>query len=139
MAFYLDDCDAGDLVISNRVVNVPRGLLIGGGQDNRAIGNTFEKCDIGISIDDRGVYSAEKWDSHIDRSWQITRKALEMPIFEEPWKSRYPHMYTFLTQSPREPLHVQIKDNRFIECTLPIEYYLKGARSKSVLDVKLAK
>lgn len=139
MAFYLDDCDAGDLVISNRVVNVPRGLLIGGGQDNRAIGNTFEKCDIGISIDDRGVYSTEKWDSHIDRSWQITRRALEMPIFEEPWKSRYPHMYTFLTQSPREPLHVQIKDNRFIECTLPIEYYLKGARSKSVLDVKLAK
>ena len=135
MAFYLDDCDAGDTVISNRVVNVPRGLLIGGGQDNKAIGNVFENCDIGLSIDDRGVYELEKWDSPIDKSWQITRKALEMPIFEEPWASRYPNMVTFLKESPREPLHVVIKDNHFISCDLPIEYYLKGPNSKKALSV----
>lgn len=135
MAFYLDDCDAGDLVVSNRVVNVPRGLLIGGGQDNRAVGNSFERCDIGLSIDDRGVYETEKWDSVTDASWQITRKALEMPIFEEPWKSRYPLMATYLVDSPREPRHVEISGNIFRDCALPIEYYLKGASSREAIAV----
>ena len=135
MAFYLDDCDAGDLVVSNRVVNVPRGLLIGGGQDNRAVGNSFERRDVGLSIDDRGVYETEKWDSVTDASWQMTRKALEMPIFEEPWKSRYPLMATYLVDSPREPRHVEISGNVFRDCALPIEYHLKGARSREAIAV----
>ena len=136
MGIYVDDCDAGDLFVSNRVVNVPRGLLIGGGHDNRAIGNVFEDCDIGLSIDDRGVAEKEKWDNPKDRSWQMTRKVREMPVAEEPWRSRYPLLVNYLEDGPREPRHVVIASNAFIRCTLPIEYWLQVKGTRELLDVR---
>ena len=136
MGIYVDDCDAGDLFVSNRVVNVPRGMLIGGGQDNRAIGNVFEDCDVGLSIDDRGTYENEKWDNPKDPSWQMTRKVKEMPVAEEPWRSRYPLLVNYLEDGPREPRHVVIADNTFVRCDLPIEYWLKSPTSRGLLDVR---
>jgi len=137
MGFYIDDCDCGDTFVSNRVVNVPRGLLLGGGQDNHILGNTFEQCDVGLSIDNRGVYDTGKFDSTTDKSWQMTRKVKEMPVDAEPWKSRYPLLATYLSERPREPLHNSIVGNTFKDCNQPIEYWLEGnPKNRDDLDMR---
>ena len=117
MAFYIDDCDCGDTLLSNRIANVSRGLMLGGGQDNRIVGNAFENCQCGISIDVRGIRWSDRWDSAIDRSWQMTRKVKEMPVCEEPWRSRYPLLVTYLADHPREPRYNPVHGNRFVGCT----------------------
>lgn len=117
MAFYLDDCDCGDSYISNRVVNVPRGLLIGGGQDIRAIGNSFSNCTIGISIDARALnWAGAHWDSPKDPSWQMTRKVKEMEVDKEPWRSRYPDLVDYLKNDPRTPKNISVHGNMFSDC-----------------------
>jgi len=137
MGFYIDDCDCGDTFVSNRVVNVPLGLLLGGGQDNHILGNTFEQCDVGMSIDNRGLYDTGKFDSATDKSWQMTRKVKEMHVDEEPWKSRYPLLTKYLAERPREPLHNSIVGNTFKDCNQPIEYWLEGnPKNRDDLDMR---
>ena len=136
MAFYLDDCDAGDTLVSNRVKNVARGLMLGGGHDNRILGNTFEDCAIGMSVDARGVVWDDRWDSKIDRSWQMTRKVKEMQVDREPWRSRYPLLLTYLEDGPREPRHNVIVGNVFANCKKPLVYEMKGEEYKHLLDFR---
>ena len=137
MGFYVDDCDCGDTFVSNRVVNVPRGLLLGGGQDNHIVGNVFERCDIGLSIDNRAIYEKDKWDSPTSPSWQMTRKVKEMHVDEEPWKSRYPLLATYLDGNPREPRHNSIVGNTFRDCNQPIEYWLEGnPRNRDLIEMR---
>ena len=135
MAFYLDDCDCGDTLISNKVVNVPRGVLLGGGQDNHLIGNEFVNCDVGVSLDDRGCDWTDKWDSKTDASWQMTRKAKEMPIHEEPWKSRYPCMDRYFEKDPRRPYYNDLVGNVFRNCRLPFECWLTDSANRDLMNV----
>lgn len=136
MAFYLDDCDAGDTIVSNRVVNVARGLMLGGGQDNHIIGNVFEGCRIGLSIDARGVTWKDHWDNPKDPSWQMTRKVKEMKVDREPWRSKYPNLLTYLSGNPREPRHVSVVGNVFKGCekTIVIEHSAKPY--EKLLDIR---
>ena len=136
MAFYLDDCDAGDTLVSNRVKNVARGLMLGGGHDNHIIGNTFENCAIGMSIDARGVVWDDRWDSPIDKSWQMTRKVKEMQVDREPWRSRYPLLPSYLEDGPREPRHIEVVGNTFTACKKPIVYSMKADQYKHLLDFR---
>ena len=126
MAFYLDDCDVGDTLISNRIVNVARGMMVGGGHHNLVLGNVFERCRIGISVDARGVEWNDRWDSKIDKSWQITRKVQEMKPDEEPWCSRYPRLKAYLADHPREPRHIRLEGNVFRQCEKPILLDMKA-------------
>ena len=135
MAFYLDDCDAGDTLVSNRVKNVARGLLLGGGHDNRIFGNTFESCNIGISVDARGIDWTDRWDSKIDRSWQMTRKVKELPVGRDPWKAKYPLLATYLEDGPREPRHISIRGNDFRSCKQPIVFSKTGRKYRPIMDI----
>ena len=119
MAFYLDDCDCGDTVVSNLIERVSRGFMLGGGQDNVIVGNTFVDCEIGLSGDLRGLVWDDRWDSPTDYSWQMTRKVRELPVTEEPWKSRFPSLATYLDRDPRAPLGNVVRDNRMIRCRKP--------------------
>lgn len=136
MAFYLDDCDAGDTLVSNRVKNVARGLMLGGGHDNHIIGNTFEDCAIGMSIDARGVVWSDRWDSKIDKSWQMTRKVKEMQVDREPWRSRYPLLLTYLEDGPREPRHIEVIGNTFTGCKRPLVYSMKAEQYRHLYDFR---
>ena len=136
MAFYLDDCDAGDTLVSNRVKNVARGLMLGGGHDNHILGNTFENCAIGMSIDARGVVWSDRWDSPIDTSWQMTRKVKEMQVDREPWRSRYPLLLTYLEDGPREPRHIEVIGNTFTACKQPVVYSMKADQYKHLIDFR---
>jgi hypothetical protein len=136
MGFYLDDCDCGDSLVSNRVERVPRGILLGGGQDNHLVGNRFTDCDIGISVDCRGVNDKGKFDSPTDPSWQMTRKVKSMPYDREPWKSRYPLLFTYLDDHPQEPRHITIRGNVFDNCRLPIEWWRVPDEARLAIDEK---
>ena len=136
MAFYIDDCDAGDSLISNRVKNVARGLMLGGGHDNHIVGNTFENCRIGMSIDARGVVWNDRWDSPTDKSWQMTRKVQEMKVDEEPWRSRYPLLATYLADGPREPRHIEVVGNKFVNCRESICYSMKADEYRHLFDMR---
>ena len=133
MAFYLDDCDAGDTVASNRVKNVARGLMLGGGHDNHIIGNVFENCAIGMSIDARGVVWDDRWDSPIDKSWQMTRKVKEMHVEREPWRTKYPLLLTYLEDGPREPRHIDVVGNTFTNCKEPIVWSMRADEFKHLI------
>lgn len=136
MAFYLDDCDAGDTLVSNRVKNVARGLMLGGGHDNHILGNTFENCAIGMSVDARGIVWNDRWDSPIDTSWQMTRKVKEMQVDREPWRSRYPLLLTYLEDGPREPRHIEVIGNTFTACKQPVVYSMKADQYKHLIDFR---
>jgi len=136
MAFYFDDCVCGQTLVSNRVLNVARGLMLGGGQDNRIVGNVFGNCEIGMSIDARGLVW-KCFDSPTDVSWQMTRKVKEMPVDTEPWKSRYPLLAGYLADNPRMPMHNPVHGNRFVGCTkklIALEMWRDEATAK--LDVR---
>ncbi len=134
MAFYVDDCDAGDTIASNRVKNVARGLMLGGGHDNHVIGNVFENCAIGMSIDARGVVWDDRWDSPIDKSWQMTRKVKEMHVEREPWRTKYPLLLTYLDDGPREPRHVDVVGNAFVNCGEPVVWSMRADEFKHLVN-----
>lgn len=134
MAIYLDDCDVGDTVEGNRIVNVARGLLLGGGQWNRIANNTFEECDLGMSVDARGTtWAIPHWDNPKHPSWQMTRKIQEMHVDQEPWASKYPYLKNYLNDSPREPRHIEICDNRFVRCKSVIQYESGADQFKDII------
>ena len=136
MAFYLDDCDAGDTIVSNRIVNVPRGIMLGGGHDNHLVGNVFERCNLAISVDARGVVWNDRWDSPTDKSWQMTRKVKETPVDREPWKSRYPLLVDYLDDGPREPRHCSIVGNRFIGCGVVWEWGMRADEFRHLIEMR---
>ena len=140
MGIYLDDCDCGDAVVFNRIVNVSRGMMLVGGQDNPVIGNTFENCTVGMSIDARGTVWSDKWDSPTDKSWQMTRKVNEMPVAEEPWRSRYPRMVSYLQDHPKEPRYSPVRGNLFLGCEKCVielaSEFAKNPELLKVLDIR---
>jgi parallel beta-helix repeat protein len=102
-AVYLDDCAAGTAVYGNVIRGARRGILIGGGRDNTIENNVIVDCPISVHIDSRGIGHAK---SH-DETWNtLTRDFETLPINEEPWRSRYPHLVTYLTDDAGYP-----KDN----------------------------
>lgn len=136
MAFYLDDCDCGDHFISNRIANVPRGMMIGGGHDIEVVGNSFTNCALGISVDGRGLSWDKEWDNPNDPSWQMTRKVNEMDVDKEPWRSRYPELVTYLHDNPRAPKYITIKDNEFVNCSRRVECYWMPDEVRAELDIE---
>ena len=72
MGFYFDDCDSGDEVYGNVFHNVARGIMVGGGRDHPIRNNVFSKCQIGLSIDCRGM-TWKQWNA--EPSWMLEDKA----------------------------------------------------------------
>lgn len=102
-AIYLDDCAAGTTVYGNVIRAARRGILIGGGRDNTIENNVIVDCPISVHIDSRGIAHAK---TH-DETWNtLTGDLRRLPITDEPWKSRYPHLGTYLTDHAGYP-----KDN----------------------------
>jgi len=69
MGIYLDDCDSGETLEGNVLVNVGRGFMIGGGRDNIMINNIVYDCIMGMSIDSRGKTRIVKKGQAGESSW----------------------------------------------------------------------
>ncbi|MCU0314966.1 MAG: right-handed parallel beta-helix repeat-containing protein [Fimbriimonadaceae bacterium] len=87
VAVYLDDCQAGISIEGNIFEAKARSVLIGGGRDNRVIGNIFLDSDPAIEFDARARGWAER---HFRQEWDYHRDIRELPVLESPWKERYP-------------------------------------------------
>ena len=117
MGVYLDDCDCGDTVVSNYFLQAGCALMIGGGRDNRFVGNVIVDCEKAFLLDDRGAsFAADHWNNPNDSSWNLLGKAEAMHYREEPWASRYPNLARILDDDPRLPLHNVFAGNRIYAC-----------------------
>lgn len=115
MGFYFDDCDCGDEVFGNVFWRVARGIMIGGGREHPVRNNVFAECQIGLSIDNRGM-NWKVWNTP-DNGWNLEEKAERIGYRQEPWKSRYPRLARIMEDSPREPLYNPVCENVFLDCT----------------------
>jgi len=112
-AFYLDDMSSGILIEHNLFVRCNWGLLIGGGRDNIVRDNAFAKCGQAVVYDARGV----GWMAFAlaDPSTStILQRLAATPIDEEPWRSRYPNLATYLTDRPSRPVGGRVAGNALL-------------------------
>jgi hypothetical protein len=87
---YLDDEFCSATIYGNVFYRVPRAAFIGGGHDNIIENNIFVDCNPALHVDARmlGWAKAHK---------PIMRERLEqVPYKDEPWRTRYPELLTYL-------------------------------------------
>jgi parallel beta-helix repeat protein len=112
IGIYLDDAASGIVVRRNVVVDLRRGILVGGGRDNVVVNNTIADADqFGILLDGRGVSWAAA--SVNDPSSEIRRRLMAVPYDREPYRSRYPHLAELLQDQPGQPKYNWISGNTF--------------------------
>ncbi len=112
-AFYLDDMTSGITIEDNLFVRCNWGLLIGGGRDNIVRDNAFAKCGQAVVYDARGV----GWMAFAlaDPSTStILKRLAATPIDEEPWRSRYPRLQTYLVDRPSRPVGGRVEGNALL-------------------------
>ena len=114
MGFYFDDCDSGDEVYGNVFHNVARGIMVGGGRDHPIRNNVFSKCQIGLSIDCRGM-TWKQWNA--EPSWMLEEKAKAFDYTNGVWAAKYPRLAKVMQNHPREPLDNPVENNVFIDCS----------------------
>ncbi|MGN0855670.1 MAG: right-handed parallel beta-helix repeat-containing protein [Kiritimatiellia bacterium] len=122
MGVYLDDCDGGDTVASNRFENAGCAIMIGGGRENTVLANRIVNCRKGIHLDDRGVTWTNRWNSPDDPSWNLLAKAERLKYRDDPWKSRYPRLARIMDDEPRLPLYTTFTSNVFLACERPYDF-----------------
>lgn len=94
---YLDDMFCSATLYGNIFYKVPRAAFIGGGHDNVVENNIFVDCAPALHVDARML----GWAS---ASVPIMKQRLEeVPYTEEPWRSRYPELLTYLEGNYAEP------------------------------------
>jgi len=114
MGFYFDDCDCGDAVYGNTFHNIARGIMIGGGREHPVYGNVFSRCNIGLSIDCRGM-TWKQWNTP-GGGWNLEEKAQQLDYTNGVWAARYPLLAKIMQDHPREPLYNPVTGNVFVAC-----------------------
>ena len=97
-AIYLDDWTSGVEVVGNLCSGARRGILIGGGRDNRVENNVFVDCGHAVHIDERG----KGWASYyFDGSNTTLFDRLEaVDATGALYTARYPELATLLEDDP---------------------------------------
>jgi hypothetical protein len=94
---YLDDMFCSATMYGNIFYKVPRAAFIGGGHDNVVENNIFVDCKPALHVDARMLGWAAA-------SVPLMKQRLEeVPYREEPWRSRYPQLLTYLEGNYAEP------------------------------------
>jgi hypothetical protein len=107
----LDDLFSGTTIVGNVFERVTRGVMVGGGRDNRIEDNTFRDCDTAIRIDARGL----GWAAYeIEES--MLPKLAAMPYRTPPWSTRYPRLAGILDDDPAAPRGNRIARNVAVRC-----------------------
>lgn len=94
---YLDDMFCSATIFGNVFYQVPRAAFIGGGHDNVVENNVFVDCKPALHVDARMM----GWAS---ASVPLMKQRLEeVPYKDEPWRSRYPQLRTYLEGNYAQP------------------------------------
>ena len=110
-AVYLDDLASGFLIHGNVFDNVGRGILLGGGRDNRILNNIFSKTQLDLYIDGRGTRPRYP---HKQPKGQSMLRLRAMPYRTPPWSTRYPQLVNILNEKPGHPLGNLVEHNIFL-------------------------
>ena len=94
---YLDDMFCSATIFGNVFYQVPRAAFIGGGHDSVVENNVFVDCTPALHVDARMMGWAAA-------SVPIMKERLEaVPYQEEPWRSRYPQLLSYLEGNYAQP------------------------------------
>lgn len=97
-SIYLDDFTSGTLVYGNVLYRAARGVLLGGGRDNRIENNIFVECEPAIMVDSRGLGWAR---NYFDGTYLTLFERLEaMNYRQPPYSTRYPELLALLEDQP---------------------------------------
>jgi len=96
-AIYLDDMFCSATIFGNVFYDVPRAAFIGGGRDNVVENNVFVNCQFAVHVDARALGWAK---GAVDT---LKQRLVEVPYQEEPWRSRFPQLLTYLDDEPAVP------------------------------------
>lgn len=108
-ALYLDDFTSGFILYGNICYRSGRGVLIGGGRDNRIENNIFIECTPAIVLDARGLGWAS---NYFDGSYTVLQDSLEAMNFRQPpYSDQYPELLTLYEDEPDVPKNNQILRN----------------------------
>ncbi len=118
VGIYLDDFASGTLVEENVLHRTVRGIVIGGGRDNKIERNILVDCLAGVQVDNRGS------------SWAHDHFEGEAPLFhgycdhvahnQSPFVDRYPELKTLLEDEP-EIAKGNVISRNIIECPIKID------------------
>ena len=101
MAVYLDDLASGVTVYGNLFERAGRGVMIGGGRDNRVENNLFIDCEPAVMVDERGKQMAKKW---IDGTDSTLYKRMQTVDYQHPpYSVRYPQLINLYQDDPGAP------------------------------------
>jgi len=102
---YLDDMFCSAVIFGNIFFRVPRAILIGGGHDNVVENNVFVECAPAVQVDARML----TWAAN---SKPIMKQRLEeVPYRDEPWRSRYPELLSYLEGDYAQPRNNVVTKN----------------------------
>eukprot|EP01052_Picozoa_sp_SAG31_P043141 SAG31_NODE_7093_length_1791_cov_0.833924_3_plen_193_part_00 len=128
---YLDDMMAGWEVYNNTIENAEVGVFLSGGRRNHIKFNNFRHCDVGVHVDDRGVWPGA-WGGDISK-FIITALAqagcsMTWPTVYHPiprrrnncyrdarWAVAYPTLPNILSEHAGWPEFNEIMFNNFSE------------------------
>jgi len=102
---YLDDCFCSATIFGNIIQSVPYAVFIGGGHDNVVENNIFLDCHPAVHVD------ARMMTTHASKAPLMKQRLEELPYREEPWRSRYPELLTYLKGNYAQPRNNLIARN----------------------------
>ncbi len=113
IGIYLDDLYCGTTIEGNVFSKVTRAAYIGGGRDNRIVGNLFVDCIRSVHVDSRGnrggVHST--WPPQWVKEAQDRGTINGIRYNQPPYSTRYPELATLLENSPPSPHNSLIAGN----------------------------
>ncbi|MBM3498818.1 MAG: hypothetical protein FJX74_09115 [Armatimonadetes bacterium] len=107
---YLDDMFCSAETYGNLFYEVHRAVLLGGGRDNLVENNVFVSCKIAVHVDARALGWASAGVVNLEA------RLAEMPYQEEPWRTRFPQLLTYLQDEPAVPKGNVVRHNIVWRC-----------------------
>jgi len=109
-ALYLDDQMSGYSLINNTIFDSDTGILLGGGRDNRVVGNRFVRTALPLMLDDRGL----SWMKGSCRPGGKFEEELKGYHYDRPpWSIRYPALNRTFDDRPCYPTRNVVEDFAF--------------------------
>lgn len=102
-AVYLDDLASGVEVFGNVFYKVHRGIMLGGGRDNRIENNLFVDTRIAIHLDARGLGWSRPLIESRKGGWDMYGRLGSVPYNRPPYAIQYPELANILDDDPLAP------------------------------------
>lgn len=118
VAIYLDDFASGTTVVGNVIEKAPRGVVVGGGRDNKIQNNVILECLAGIQIDARGETWARNHVHNEENGFRAFCSAVKHD--SQPYAERYPELANILEDEPAVAKGNRIESN-VIQCPIGID------------------